>query len=129
MRATVHTTTRVTPSQLVFNRHAIHNIRIKTDWTYIKTSKQMLLNLNNIRENAEHIPHTYQVDDLIVVKTDTSRKYGTRLPYSLPRVIEMVYANGTVKLIQVALRGQESFNSKMEHKECKTLPGLITLVG
>ena len=81
MRATVHTTTRVTPSQLVFNRHTIHNIRIKTDWTYIKTSKQMLLNLNNIRENAEHSPHPYQVDDLIAVKTDTNRIYDTRLPY------------------------------------------------
>jgi hypothetical protein len=82
MRATVHTTTRATPSQLMFNRDAIHNIRFKTDWTYIKEVKQMLINLNTKRENAKHIPHTYQVGGLIVVKEDTNRKYDTRLPYS-----------------------------------------------
>ena len=36
MRATVHTTTRATPMQLVFHRDAIHNIRFQADWKYIK---------------------------------------------------------------------------------------------
>ena len=44
MRATVHTTTRATPSQLVFNRDAIHNINFKADWNYIKNQKQQLIN-------------------------------------------------------------------------------------
>jgi len=105
MRATVHTTTRATPSQLVFNRDAIHNIQFKADWNYIKKRKQMLINLNNKRENAKRIPHTYQVGDLVVVKEETNRKYDTRLPYSEPRTIEKVYANGTVKLRQVTPKG------------------------
>jgi hypothetical protein len=46
MRATVHTTTCATPSQLVFNRDAIHNISFKADWNYIKNQKQQLINKN-----------------------------------------------------------------------------------
>jgi hypothetical protein len=105
MRATVHTTTRATPSQLVFNRDAIHNINFKADWNYIKNRKQQLINKNNKRENATRIPHTYQVGDMVVIKADPNRKYDTRLPYSDPRTIEKVYANGTVKLRQVTPRG------------------------
>ena len=36
MRATLHTTLRATPMQLVFNRYAIHNIRFEADWQYIR---------------------------------------------------------------------------------------------
>ncbi|MGL5934772.1 MAG: hypothetical protein ACRCZI_04020, partial [Cetobacterium sp.] len=39
MRATVHTTTRATPSQLVLKRDAIHNVGFKADWHYIKNRK------------------------------------------------------------------------------------------
>ena len=74
MRATVHTTTRATPSQLVFNRDAIHNINFKADWNYIKNRKQQLINKNNKRENASRIPHTYQVGDMVVIKADPNRK-------------------------------------------------------
>jgi transposase InsO family protein len=43
MRATVHTTTRATPMQLVFGRDAIHkNVKFQADWQYIKERKQRL---------------------------------------------------------------------------------------
>jgi transposase InsO family protein len=61
MRTTVHTTTRATPSQLVFNCDAIHNINFKADWNCIKNQKQQLINKNNKRENASCIPYTYQL--------------------------------------------------------------------
>jgi len=105
MRATVHTTTRATPSQLVFNRDAIHNVGFKADWLYIKNRKQALIDKNSKRENATRIPHQYQVGDQVLVKADLNRKYDTRLPYSAPHTIETVYANGTVKLRQVTQRG------------------------
>ena len=47
MRATVHTTTRATPSQLVFSRDAMHNVGFKADWQYIKDRKQKLILQNN----------------------------------------------------------------------------------
>jgi transposase InsO family protein len=109
MRATVHTTTRATPSQLVFNHDAIHNVKYKADWQLIKQRKQTLINKNNKRENATRIPHTYQVGDLVVIKADENRKYDTRLPYSTPRTVEKVYANGTVKLRQDTQRGGAVF--------------------
>jgi hypothetical protein len=95
MQATVHTTC-ATPSQLVFNRDAIHNVGFKADWHYIKNRKQSLINKNNKRENATHILHTYQVRDLVVIKADENRKYDTHTPYSTPRTIEKVYANQMV---------------------------------
>ena len=39
----VHTTTRVTPTQLVFGRDAILNVLFKADWQYIKERKQKLI--------------------------------------------------------------------------------------
>ena len=32
MRTTMHTTSKASPSQLVFNRDAIHNVRFLADW-------------------------------------------------------------------------------------------------
>jgi hypothetical protein len=58
MRTTVHTTTPTTPSQLVFNQM----LTITSDLSRIgpiyiqKTSKQMLLNLTNIREMLYTFP-------------------------------------------------------------------------
>jgi hypothetical protein len=52
MRATVHTTLNATPSQLVFQRDAIHNIGFQADWQYIKSRKQKLIIQNNVREKA-----------------------------------------------------------------------------
>jgi len=40
MRATVHTTTRATPTQLVFRRDAMLNMNFEANWQYIKEQKQ-----------------------------------------------------------------------------------------
>ena len=56
MNATVHATTRATPTQLVFNRDAMHNVRFEADWQHIKDRKQKLIQQNNKRENARLVP-------------------------------------------------------------------------
>ena len=61
LRSTYHTTLEATPMQLVFGRDAILPIFHQADWQYIKAKKQRLINLNNKRENAKRIPHTYQI--------------------------------------------------------------------
>ena len=53
MRATVHTTQRTTPMQLVFNRDAIQNERFEADWQYIKQRRQHVIQQNNKRENSK----------------------------------------------------------------------------
>ena len=65
MRATIHTTMRATPAQLVFNRDAIHNTRFEADWQYIKQRRQRQIVQNNDRENAKRTPHTYQVKAIL----------------------------------------------------------------
>ena len=99
MRATVHTTSRATPSQLVFNRDAMHNVGFRADWKYIKDRKQKLILQNNKRENKTRRPHTYAVGDKVLVQQDPNRKHGED-PYQGPYEIVQVYDNGTVKLRQ-----------------------------
>ena len=99
MRATVHTTTRATPMQLVFNRDAIHNVRFEADWKYIRDRKQRIIRQNNTRENATRTEHHYSVGDKVLVKQSQSRKHGGPL-YKGPYSISQVNDNGTVRLKQ-----------------------------
>ena len=61
VRATVHTTTRATPTQIVFGKDAILNIRHQADWHFIKDRKEKLIKYNNTRENAKRLPYQYRV--------------------------------------------------------------------
>ena len=99
MRATVHTTSQATPTQLVFSRDHIHNVRFEADWAYIKGRKQKLIQQNLVRENATRIPYDYAVGDRVLVKQDPNRKHG-KDRYKGPYSVTHVYNNGTVRLIQ-----------------------------
>jgi transposase InsO family protein len=104
MRATVHTTTRATPMQLVFGRDAIHNIRFQADWQYIKERRRRLILQNNERENARRTPHTYHVGDQVMIEMYQHRKYG-QAKYAGPYEIDRVNENGTVRLRQATANG------------------------
>ena len=99
MRATVHTTTRATPAQLVFGRDAIHQTRFQADWNFIKARKQRVIKQNNRRENAKRRPHTYSVNDQVLVVQDPQRKHGEPM-HKGPYKVTHVYDNGTVRLEQ-----------------------------
>jgi hypothetical protein len=104
MRATVHTTMRATPMQLVFGRDAIHNVRFQADWQYIKERRQKLIIQNNERENAKRTPHTYQQGDQVMILQYQHRKYG-QPKYTGPHTIDRVNDNGTVRLRQDTANG------------------------
>ena len=104
MRATVHTTTRATPAQLVFHRDAMRNVPFEADWLQIKERKQRLIRKNNERENANRRDYTYHVGDKVLVLQDLNRKYGADR-YKGPFEIVQVYDNGTVRLKQSNARG------------------------
>ena len=104
MRATVHTTSRATPMQLVFNRDAIHNVRFEADWQFIKARKQRLIQQNNKKENAKRIPHVYAAGDKVLVMQDPNRKHGEDR-YKGPYTVTHVYPNGTVRLEQHTANG------------------------
>ena len=111
MRATVHTTTRATPMQLVFGQDALTNVQFQADWDYIKARKTKVILQNNQKENAKRLPYTYTVGELVVVMQHQHRKYG--LPkYFGPYTVDHVYENSTVYLRQETPR-QETTNVGM----------------
>ena len=97
MRATVHTTMRATPAQLVFGRDAILNVRFEADWQFIKERRQHTIRQNNKKENAKRTPHTYAVGDKVKILHNKQRKHGEPR-YKGPYDVTTVYDNGTVKL-------------------------------
>ena len=67
VRCIVHTTTRATPTQLVFGRDALLNVSFEADWQYIKERKQHRILQNNKKENAKQRNHTYHPGALLNV--------------------------------------------------------------
>ena len=104
MNSTAHTTSRATPTQLVFGRDAMLNASFQADWEFIKECKHRLIIQNNKQENAKWTPHTCNVGDIAAVKAGAKCKHGSN-PYLDPMRITQVHDNGAVKLIKVADNG------------------------
>ena len=96
-RATYHTTTQATPSQLVFGRDAILNIKFDANWKLIRERKQRAINQNNQMENKKRIPHNFRVGDKVLYRVEWVSKYNEN-PYEGPYKIVQVNTNGTVRL-------------------------------
>ena len=94
--ATYHTTLQKSPGQLVFGRDMIFNVQHTANWEYIRARKQLLIQKNNQNENKSRIPHTYQVNDKVMLRKGTENKYEA--PFSGPHQILKVNTNGTVRL-------------------------------
>ena len=97
IRATAHTTLQATPSQLVFGRDHILNIKYQANWKNILNKKQKMINKNNQQENNKRKEYQYSVGQKVLIKTEQSRKYGTN-PYEGPFEIILINNNGTAKL-------------------------------
>jgi len=104
MRVTVQTTQHATPMQLDFNRDAIHKVRFKADWQYIKQRRQHVIHQNNKHENSKRTPHTYKVGDLVMVFQYQNHKYG-QPRFKGPYKVDDVYDNGTLSLFHDTNRG------------------------
>jgi Integrase zinc binding domain len=97
VRATYHTTLQATPSQLVFGRDAILNVKFEANWAFIKEHKQKIIAQNNKRENSSRIEYKYKVNDKVLYKNRTEGKYSED-PWKGPYNIVKVNDNGTVRL-------------------------------
>jgi len=102
VRATVHTTNRATPAQLIFGRDAIFQVQHVADWQYIKQRKQQMINANNERENSKRIPYKYRVGQRVLIKAEQGAKYGTD-SYLGPFTVEAVHTNGTLRVNEGAV--------------------------
>ena len=97
-RATLHTTLQASPSQLVFGRDAILNVKYEADWKFIRDRKQQLIDQNNKKENSRRIPHEYKIGEKkVLYRADPSSKFGNDA-YKGPYEIVQVNDNGTVRM-------------------------------
>ncbi len=99
MRATIHTTTKATPSQLVFGRDAMHQVQFVADWQYIKERKQKRIVQNNKKENETRHEYDYTVGERVKVLQDPNRKHGSAR-FKGPYTVTKVNDNGTLQLQQ-----------------------------
>jgi hypothetical protein len=100
----VHTTTRATPTQLVFGRDTLLNISFEADWQCIKERKQRLIVQNNCKENSKRIPHEYKPGDEVMIRLNSSRKHG-EAQFEGPYTVARVNDNGTVQLSKATPHG------------------------
>jgi hypothetical protein len=87
INSTVHTTLNATPTQLVFRRDAFLPVAFEADWNYIAERKQRLIVQNNKRD-AKRRPHTYSVNDQVMIRHEPNRKHGAdtyKGPYLLSK--------------------------------------------
>ena len=56
------------------------NIPFTANWKFIEERKRLLTHKNNKRENSKRTSHTYQVEDLVLIKQSQETKYGKN-PY------------------------------------------------
>ena len=97
VRATVHTTRKASPSQLVFSRDAILPIQHVANWQYIKERKIFQIRKDNVRENSTRIPYKYKTGDLVLIKQEFHRKCGSP-SYLGPYTVTEVCENGTLQI-------------------------------
>ena len=111
IRATTHTTLQASPSQLVFGRDHILNVKFEADWKQIRENKQKLIDKNNEKENKKRLKYTYEVGQKVLIKTEQSRKYGKN-PYEGPYEVVQVRNNGSLRLSKLIGRGAifETYN-------------------
>jgi hypothetical protein len=96
MYATIHTTNRAFPTQLVFRHDHFLNINFKADWQYIKYHKQCMIVQNNKHKNAKQAPHQYTMKDKVLVQADPSWKHGEDEYLPVPHKVTHVYDNKTL---------------------------------
>jgi hypothetical protein len=80
----------------------IFNVQHTANWEYIRACKQRLIQKNKKKENKSRTPHTYQVNDKVMLHKGTKYKYEA--PYSGPHTILQVNINGTVRLMLALLQ-------------------------
>ena len=115
-RATVHSTNRPTPMQLIFGQDAILNVKHEADWTYIKERKNKISKKNNYMENKTHKEYKYKIDDLVLIKAPTNIKYGTDA-YLGPFKVVKLNENGTIKTKIGFIEDNYNFRNIKAHYE------------
>jgi len=101
LRATYHTL-QATPTQQVFGRDAMLNVKFQANWQLIKELKQTKIHSNNIKENNKRIPHQYKIGDKVLYRIQTKSKFVNN-PYKGPYINTQVNNNRTAQVYMGAI--------------------------
>jgi hypothetical protein len=60
----------------------IFNVKHTANWEYIRARKQKIIKNNNKRENVKRTPHTYRINDKVMLKirTETDMRHHIKAP-------------------------------------------------
>ena len=102
LRSTVSSIIKRSPGQLAFNRDMIMQLKMNSNWNDIAAARRKQKILDNVRENAKRIPHTYRINDKILIQLNSyerknQRKIGDKITKGPFRITD-VYGNGIVKI-------------------------------
>ena len=95
-RAAMHTTLKVSPGALVFQRDMLLDIPIIADLQLIRERRQRLIDSNLMRSNRRRIAHDYQPQDQVLVLAYKPDKLEPRA--TGPFTISQIHTNGTVTI-------------------------------
>ena len=97
VRASYNTATQATPSQLVFGRDMLFNMKALINWKALSIRKQQIVDKANLRENKNRVDYDYSPGQQVyIIKDGVFRKlHGPKLG---PFPITEVYTNGTVRI-------------------------------
>ena len=93
---------QTTPSQLFFLRDIILNTPSVAEWGAIRQRKKQLIDKNNQVEKKYRKPHTYRIQDKVLVRNKKGKKYEET--YVGPYPITQVYTNGNISIRQNAVQ-------------------------
>ena len=96
MRATIHSTMRISPNALIFGRDTFLNVPIIAEIESILQRRQHRVNVNANNENKRRIDHDYQVGQQVLKAVPDPTKLQTR--FQGPFTITRVHVNGNVTL-------------------------------
>ena len=95
-RATIHSSMKISPGALVFQRDMLLDIPLIADLHLLQQKRQALINERLFQANRARISHDYQPQEEVLVLKYKPDKLEPRAEG--PFVIETVHTNGTITI-------------------------------
>ena len=100
LRATVHSTMKLSPGELAFGRNMLNPFSTQINWDELLKRKQETIDRYNFKENSNRLDFDYKIGDKVLILNKTT--FRNKLdPSTLPEgpwEIKQVHANGTVSI-------------------------------
>ena len=97
IRSTYHTVLKSSPGAAIFGRDMLFDIPYLADWNKIGEHRQVQIDRNTARENAQRADYDYKVGGQVLVRKDgILRKAESK--YTGPYKITTVHTNGTIRI-------------------------------